>query len=412
MKQRITLLTFFLSASFSFSQTNPVISSWIQNTSATGYAGILTNVQVVQYNTTNCFVSCTCIPGYDIGPWAGNPNTPSNQNFVFKFPLAPVQNTGTLTVVGLGHIGTWVNGVSIYNAKDANSYNSQGIWHQTALFFEGASFDSCLGHPAPNGEYHHHVSPRCLYDPLDSTHHSPIIGFAYDGFPVYGAYAYQNTNGTGPIVRMRSSYQPRLWMTQRDSLPDGTALTAGQYGPAVSGTYPVGAYCEDYKFVSTYGDLDVHNGRFCITPEYPGGTYCYFVTLGSDLSPVYPYTIGDTYYGILATGNTGPGSGHNTIPGGTTVYTPTGISETDKSIQFEFYPNPVTDVAQLFFEGSSANNLTAEIFSTDGKKMAQLSDLHPGIGYELNLKILPTGNYFIHIQSETSSAVQQFLKVE
>ena len=95
-------------------------------------------VQIVQYSTNNVYESCTCIPGYSIGPWTGNPNTPSNQNFVFKITRNPVQNTGTAIATALGHTGVWSNGVSIFNAKDDMSYNNMNIWHQNAIVFEGA----------------------------------------------------------------------------------------------------------------------------------------------------------------------------------------------------------------------------------------------------------------------------------
>ena len=41
---------------------------------------------------------------------------------------------------------------------------------------------------------------------IDSTQHSPLIGFAYDGFPIYGAYGYKNTDGTGGVARIKSGY--------------------------------------------------------------------------------------------------------------------------------------------------------------------------------------------------------------
>src|SRR5437763_5840688 len=192
---------------FTYAQITPEIYSWVRNTTgATGYNGIPSNVQVVQYSATDVYVSCTCIPGYSIGPWGGNPNIPSNQNFVFKITRSPQQNSGTPTAIGLGHIGVWTNGVSVFNVSDAQSYNNLGVWNRNAYYWEGNGFDNCLGHPQQQGEYHHHVSPTCLYNDADSTHHSPVIGFAFDGFPVYGAYAYANTNGTGAITRMRSSY--------------------------------------------------------------------------------------------------------------------------------------------------------------------------------------------------------------
>ena len=66
--------------------------------------------------------------------------------------------------------------------------------------------------------------------------------------------------------------------------------------------------------------MDARNGRFCITPEYPSGTYAYFVTINSALAPIFPYTFYGTYYGVVQTGNTLNG-GHNTIPGTATQYT-------------------------------------------------------------------------------------------
>ena len=87
-----------------YSQLTPEITSWIQTPGQNGYMGIAANVQQVNYTSTDVYVTCTCIPGYDIGPWAGNPNVPANQNFCFKLTRNPVQNTGTATAVGNGHI--------------------------------------------------------------------------------------------------------------------------------------------------------------------------------------------------------------------------------------------------------------------------------------------------------------------
>ena len=64
--------------------TDPAITSWILSASQTGYNGISANVQSVNYTNSDVYVTCTCIPGYDVGPWTANPNTPANQNFCFK----------------------------------------------------------------------------------------------------------------------------------------------------------------------------------------------------------------------------------------------------------------------------------------------------------------------------------------
>lgn len=407
-----TLLTYLLLlfTRTVFSQT-PEITSWILNTTgATGYGNILSNVQVVQYSTNNVYVSCTCIPGYDVGPWPGNPNIPSNQNFVYKITRTPVQNTGTPIATALGHTGVWSNGVSIFNAKDAMSYNNQNVWHQNAIVFEGSSFDDCLGHPAPNGEYHHHLNPTCLYDDHDSSAHSPIIGYAFDGFPVYGAYGYVNANGTGGITRMKSSYRIRN-ISVRTTLPDGTVLNASQYGPAVSATYPLGSYVEDFEYVNGSGDLDEHNGRFCVTPEYPAGIYSYFVTLDSTLTGCYPYTPGPTYYGTVPAGNTGPGSGHNTISEPTTIYSPTtGMEETERLINFDFFPNPVNDYAMIYFDPLSINNIEATLCDISGRVLKRFENFQPSVTYTIDFTHLPQGTYLLLLQTDKTRQALRVVK--
>ena len=123
--------------------------------------------------------------------------------------------------------------------------------------------------------------------------HSPIIGWAYDGSPIYGPYGYSSNSG-GVVTIMKSGY--KLNQNRLD-------------GPPTS-VYPLGFFVEDYTHY-TYEDdsyLDENNGRFCVTPEYPNGTYAYFATIdensvqSDNLSefknyrlPKFPYLIGDKY---------------------------------------------------------------------------------------------------------------------
>ncbi|MFM8205820.1 MAG: YHYH protein, partial [Actinomycetales bacterium] len=166
------------------------------------------------------------------------------------------------------------------------------------------------------GNYHHHQNPSAfkldkkviydvcsLYDAeglytINPGVHSPLIGFAYDGVPVYGAYGFKNSDGTGGLVRMQSGYRLRSIST-RTHYADGTDVTDG---PPVNTTFPLGYFNEDYEFVSHLGEedyLDVHNGRFCITPEYPNGTYAYFCTVDEQWNSAYPYAIGPTFNGSI-----------------------------------------------------------------------------------------------------------------
>jgi hypothetical protein len=72
----------------------------------------------------------------------------------------------------------------------------------------------------------------------------------------------------------------------------------------VSNSYPLGRYIEDYAYLGDLGkalgkdfDLDELNGRWCVTPEFPQGTYAYFTTIDANGKPVYPYNMGRRYHG-------------------------------------------------------------------------------------------------------------------
>jgi YHYH protein/Putative Ig domain len=114
--------------------------------------------------------------------------------------------------------------------------------------------------------------------------HSKILGFSLDGFPIYGPSGYVNPlDNTSGVKNLASGYG-----LKSSSYRTGTTA----YDLA---TYPMGMFIEDYQFVGS-GDLDVHNGRYCVTPDYPSGTYAYFCTVDNNGNPVYPYVIGDTLF--------------------------------------------------------------------------------------------------------------------
>ena len=245
----LLLLSFFIFSFPAHAQLNPVITCWKINVGGqTGFAGIPTNVQQVQYSTNNVYISTSDVAdwipiGYN---WPNNPWLPQNQNFVFKITLNPTEKLVNKIPTPYGHIGIWTNGVSIYNQKDAHSWQDSLTWFQNAFFFEHLeteTMDSCLGHPNNMHEYHLHVHPKCLWNEADSNVHAPLLGYAFDGFPIYGCYAYTNTNGMGPIKRLKSGYRLRS-ITDRTVLANGTILTPVYYGPPLS-TYPLGAYTDE-----------------------------------------------------------------------------------------------------------------------------------------------------------------------
>jgi hypothetical protein len=157
--------------------------------------------------------------------------------------------------------------------------------------------------------------------------------------------------------------------------------------------------------------LDARNGRFCVTPEYPSGIYAYFVTLDASLTPVFPYTFFGTYYGVVQTGNTGPGSGHN-VPGEpVTTYNPSGISEHQDEINFSVYPNPASDVTAVFVMPSAINNSSVTITNSLGQVVLSRELIQPGINYFFDIGNLEGGVYSVNIRNGEISGSRKLVVV-
>lgn len=427
------------------SAQSPAITSWLQNNTVMGrhyvqgnstpiQDNVLANVQTVQYSTNNVYINTHGIPAYITGPFMdGNPSLASDQNAIFQFPLAPVQNTGTLKTTTGGNIGVFINGVAMFDYRDGVAWNANtnalcggpgnspcpggpgavNDWNRDAVRAERSGFDCSKAHPAM-GNYHHHQNPSAfnldlnvlsnvcdLYTAdglyvIDSTQHSPLLGFTYDGFPVYGAYGYKNTDGTGGIVRIKSSYSLRN-ITTRTTHADGTNVTAG---PAVSTTYPLGYFREDYQYTATTPStpdyLDEHNGRFCVTPEYPAGTYCYFATVDENWNSAYPYLVGPTFYGVWANRKV------TTISESVTTYTPvaSGIFNTStKEESVRIFPNPASDLVAVQVTNLAKENMAIELFDLAGR-LIQQTTLYQGstIAY-LDTRTVYAGEYLIRLKS-------------
>ncbi len=121
-----------------------------------------------------------------IFPNSGNPNRISVQNFTFRLPLQP-KLAGKVTRLPMGPVGMASNGVVFFNPFEMEGMNAVEGYTEVWL-------DSCCGHPQQTGVYHYHKYPSCVKSPFsdDGERHSPIIGFAFDGFPLYGPYESDN----------------------------------------------------------------------------------------------------------------------------------------------------------------------------------------------------------------------------
>ena len=106
-----------------------------------------------------------------------------------------------------------------------------------------------------------------------STSISHIIGWAYDGNPIYGPYGYTDPeNISSGLKSLESGYTSNL--SNVEDRPSG---------------FDIGFFVEDYKFNGD-GDLDEYNGRYEINDEYPNGVYVYHSTINQ-----FPYFIGNKY---------------------------------------------------------------------------------------------------------------------
>ena len=162
-----------------------------------------------------------------------NPNRIAQQNYEFHIPLYPAIDPDGPSDTFLGPIGVSINGVPFFNEYESPT---QTLTNQVIQ-----SFDPGNGHPAPQGNYHYHFPPESLITVTEDN----FLGFAGDGFPVYG---------------------PKN--------PDGNNAQ----------------------------NLDDYHGEFGPTPDFPDSIYHYHTNFTS------PYIIG-AFAGTLGTGFGGGGGG-------------------------------------------------------------------------------------------------------
>ena len=207
----------------------------------------------------------------------------------------------------------------------------------------------------------------------DSNYHSPILGFAYDGNPIYGPYAYSSKTG-GFITQMLSGYSLLDNQTNRPS----------------DSIYPKGFFVEDYTHKNSPSDsvLDENNGRFCITPDYPNGTYAYFTTLDGRSpensgrfknykKPAFPYAIGHNYHSIpnnFNFVNSSNSNDYDLVKNGWRRNTdPINLIEDDSQYPYLNVPNKL--------------NQTAEIVGTNPGTVGDVGIITGGTGYKVGESI-------------------------
>ncbi|MGY8702640.1 MAG: YHYH protein, partial [Candidatus Poseidoniales archaeon] len=277
----------------------------------------------VTSSSTSMNVNSNGIPNHDwvsaLGPGG------DEQTLTWSIPLNPTNDTNgghTSTncpaangqwecAADRGQVAVATNGVPIFGPEEGPGGDAVAL---DFFYFDEdrqpIDLGYCGAHAGPTG-VHYHWDAMCQYwEPesgqtmqdydwslIDSTQHSPIIGWSFDGYPIYGMYTWDDS---GAVKGMKSSYEVERTSEGGDQGYNGI---------------------DDWNYVSGSGDLDECNGRFGPTPEYPEGTYYYVSTPLSGSSKTVVDTDGNTvpmvgfpyfllcYHGIADDSNGGGGQG-------------------------------------------------------------------------------------------------------
>jgi hypothetical protein len=138
-----------------------------------GSKRVITGTGLPVSHTTGVFPVASSDDAY---AYDRNPNTITRQTVSITLPKNP-KVAATPTCLSLGTIGILKSGVQLFNALDAGGRDAVAYEIQ----------DACQGHPERSGTYHDHSVSSCLLDDVDGgTGHSKLVGYAADGFGIYG----------------------------------------------------------------------------------------------------------------------------------------------------------------------------------------------------------------------------------
>ena len=105
-----------------------------------------------------------------------NPNHIAAQTIMLDLPANPV--LADKPGCAPGAVGILLSGVALFNALDAPGRDA--VAHETQ--------DKCQGHPQFTGIYHYHNASTCIEDKREADGSSALIGYAIDGFGIYGRH--------------------------------------------------------------------------------------------------------------------------------------------------------------------------------------------------------------------------------
>lgn len=224
-----------------------------------------TGALAISVNDNKCIVQTNAIPNHHFNDGSNAfPNHVSAQNDRYEVPRQPVTAATTTPLSLLVDNAILLNGVKVdilaagcYNVGNGKvGCNDMATpWRYDPMHkANGFEVDSHNAHAQPDGTYHYHGTPNAFYTEQSSGQASPVVGFAADGFPIYGPYIVVNDT----VRKVSSSYRLKT-----GARPTGTGNPGGAYD---------GQFRDDYEYVAGLGDLDECNGM-----TY-NGNYGYYIT--------------------------------------------------------------------------------------------------------------------------------------
>ncbi|HEX4300383.1 MAG TPA: YHYH protein [Gammaproteobacteria bacterium] len=126
-------------------------------------------------HTTGTFPIQQSDPAYQ---YDHNPNSIRTQDIVLSLPADP-SAAAAPGCLPMGIIGFALTGAAIFDAVDAAGRDA--VAHEVQ--------DHCNGHPQHEGQYHYHGPSPCMRDDAGAAgRHSDLIGYALDGYGIYGEH--------------------------------------------------------------------------------------------------------------------------------------------------------------------------------------------------------------------------------
>jgi hypothetical protein len=257
----------------------------------------------VTFEGNKVIVKSTGIPNHDFESTLGC--CAKENDYTWVLPLNPVPAEVFTKTPERGPIAITVTGVPIFGPEEGPEGDAVALHFG---YFEedrqAIELGICGGHSGPGNMFHYHYDANCIHwhpaenagetimdwttSKLDPSIHSPIIGFAFDGYPIYGPYGWDENKN---VKEMKTSYK----------LKDGKNGYGG---------------IDDWEYVEELGDLDECNGIETPTPEILNGIYHYISALQNGIGEIgFPYFL-LCYKGTPEKSNFNAGQGEDTLPNG------------------------------------------------------------------------------------------------